>query len=109
MHAHCPMMSIGADTGRAYLAVAAMYEEDAAFCEWIEHYFLEARDKRNPITTTCNCFACFHKVYASRRIERQPHVPSPRQRFQCLLSVTDSANASRRSERLMRTAGHVHT
>ena len=50
---------IGADTGRAYLAVAAMYEEDAAFCEWIEHYFLEARDKRNPTTTTCNYFSLF--------------------------------------------------
>jgi hypothetical protein len=71
MHAHCPMMSIGADTGRAYLAVAAMYEEDAAFCEWIEHYFLEARDERNPITTTCNCFAVCeptHRTSAARAI-----------------------------------------
>jgi hypothetical protein len=65
---------IGADTGRAYLAVAAMYEEDAAFCEWIEHYFLEARDKRNPPPRLATILACFHKVHASRCIERQPHV-----------------------------------
>ena len=32
----------GAGDHRTYLAVAGMYEEDAAFCEWIEHYFLEA-------------------------------------------------------------------
>lgn len=28
-----------------YLAVAALYEEDAAFCEWIEHYVMEGCDK----------------------------------------------------------------